>query len=173
MKIVSIVAAAAFLARALIAASAAPRPSVSYVVSMGNDAQFIESVSSLFAAVADLQRTITENLEWKSGNAEFAKLSKAKNKLREARAHLQSALHGTDQLLQQLTDTKRVAVTPQINQFKKKIGNLDQRLADLIATIDSKKIPNTKTVHKTILLALAGIGYGMEVSSSHDGSFAK
>src|SRR5438105_10708726 len=67
---------------------AGPEPSLSYVVSMENDAQFIESASALLAGVANMQRTILERLEWRSGNPEFAKIKRANSDLRKARVHL-------------------------------------------------------------------------------------
>lgn len=139
-----------------------------YAISMENDARFIESVGSLFNALANLQRTLPEQLEWKSNNSEYAKIQKAIGSFETSRKHLTYAVSNSDRLLNEISDAQKKTFEPQLESFKKKISDLDNRLKFIVLKLKSNQFPERAYLHETIELALAGVGFGMSVAKSKE-----
>lgn len=146
--------------------SAAVNNKEAYRLSMENDAQFIEAVGALFNALANLQRTIVQDLKWENNNSEYKKIKQSILEFKKSRNHLKVAIDNSDLLLSKISEEKKKSFSKQLNTFKLKIGDLDNRLVKIIETLEQNKFPDRKYIHETIKLSLAGVGFGMEVSKS-------
>ncbi len=135
-----------------------------YAASMENDAQFIECVGNIFFSVGQFQRVILEDLKWESSNSEFQKIEKAQGFLKKADQNLLLALQNSDKLLNELKGADRGKFEKQLSGFKGQVQDLKARLEFIVVKIDQKKLPDTAEIHKVVLLAIAGTGFGMEVS---------
>ncbi|MEK2690634.1 hypothetical protein [Bdellovibrio sp. GT3] len=138
-----------------------------YAVSMENDAQFIECVGNIFLGVANFQRVILEDLKWDSSNPEFQKIDKTKKSFQKASENLDSAVKNSDLLLKELSDEKKKKFEMQLNGFKNQVKDLNKNLISIISGIDRHQLPKTDEVHQIITKAIAGTGFGMNVSKKN------
>lgn len=142
-------------------------PDEIYARTMENDAQFIESVGSVFNGVANLQRTIVKNLDWNPENIEFQKIQKASALFNKARDHLFRVVTDSYLLLEELPLEQKKKFRSTIKIMESKIPGLESRLDFIVKSIEKKKLPETDYIHETIKLALAGVGLGIEISKSN------
>jgi len=135
-----------------------------YAASMENDAQFIECVGNIFFAVANLQRVILEDLQWEDVNSEYQKVAKSKEFFKKASANLSTALANSNQLLIELSGDKKKKFEVQLSGFKFQVKDLNTRLEKIIGEFDQKLLPKTKAIHQLLSLAIAGTGFGIDIS---------
>ena len=138
-----------------------------YSASMENDAQFIECVGNIFFAVANFQRVIIEDLKWELGNAEFRKIDKSKESFKKASANISAALVNSDRLLGELSGDKKKKFEAQLGEFKSQVKDLSMRLEKIIAGIDQHQLPKIEEIHQLLSLAIAGTGFGIDVSKKN------
>jgi hypothetical protein len=138
-----------------------------YAASMENDAQFIECVGNVFFAVANFQRVILEDLKWEDANSEYQKITKSKESLKKASTNLSAALINSDRLLSELSGDKKKKFETQLGGFKSQVKDLNSRLEKVIAGIDQKQLPKVEDIHQLLSLAIAGTGFGMNVSKKN------
>lgn len=137
-----------------------------YAASMENDALFIECVAHLFLAVANLQRVIEGQLNWTPENSEFQKLKVAQGFFQRAADQISKALKNSDDLLRSLPDGRKEKFQAQLSQFKKAVGPLPELLNEATKRLAENELPRAQDIHQMISLAIAGTGFGIEVSSS-------
>jgi hypothetical protein len=138
-----------------------------YAASMENDAQFIECVGNIFFAVAGFQRVILEDLKWESSNSEFQNIDKARKSFEKASGNLSAALNNSDKLLGELSGEKKRKFELQLTGFKSQIKNLNARIGKVIQALDNHELPKIEEIHQLVSMAIAGTGYGMDVSRKH------
>ena len=144
-----------------------------YAASMENDAQFIECVGNIFFSVGQFQRVILEDLKWEGSNSEFQKIEKAQAFFKKATQNLALALQNSDKLLNELKGSDREKFEKQLVGFKSQVQDLKKRLETIVEKTEQKKLPDTAEIHKVVLLAIAGTGFGMEVSKQKSKKDAK
>ena len=117
--------------------------------------------------VAYLQRVILEDVKWQSESAQFMKINTAEKYFKKASENLSSALRKTDQLFGELTGEKKKKFEAQVSGFKSQIKGLNTRLNSILSDIDHHRLPKADKIHEVVSLAIAGTGFGMQVSKNH------
>jgi len=143
-----------------------------YAASMENDAQFIECVGNIFFAVANFQRVILADLKWETPNPEYRKILKSRESFKKASANLSAALENSNRLLNELSVDKKKKFEVQLAGFKSQVKDLNTRLEKIVGGIGQHQLPKIEDVHQLLSLAVAGTGFGMDISKKNDAARA-
>lgn len=82
----------------------------------------------------------------------------------KASANLAAALGNSDHLLKELSPDKKKKFDTQLAGFKSQVRDLKSRLEKIIEGVDRHQLPKTEEIHQLLSLAIAGTGFGIEVS---------
>lgn len=166
MKKIDLLVLASLLQCPLVSGAAMTSKQI-YAASMENDAQFIECVGNIFFAVANFQRVTLEDLKWEESNLEYQKITKSRESFKKASTNLSSALVNSERLLNELSGDKKKKFEAQLGGFKAQVKDLNTRIEKIVSGVDQKQLPKIEEIHQLVSLAIAGTGFGMEVSKKN------
>jgi len=106
-------------------------------------------------------------LKWESTNPEFQKIGRANEYFKKASGNVSAALTSSDQLLGEVSGEQKKRFGSQLAGFKSQVKDLNARLNKIVSGIDEHSLPRTEDVHQLLSLAIAGTGFGIEVSKKN------
>jgi hypothetical protein len=136
-----------------------------YRLSMENDAKLIESVSAHLAGIAQLQRVIVKDLDWKApANRERRHVQEAIKDFKNSQVLLSEAMTNTGVLLGRLDGERKKRLQAQVDGLRARTGDISAKNAAMIHQLEADQLPSTQDLHELTQSMLAVIGYGIEVS---------
>lgn len=103
----------------------------------------------------------------KSEAEEVHSETKSKESFQKASANLSAALINSDRLLRELSGDKKKKFEAQLGGFKSQVKDLNARLEKIIGGVDKHTLPKVEEIHQLLSLAIAGTGFGMDVSKEN------
>lgn len=136
-----------------------------YRLSMENDAKLIESVAAHLSGMAQLQRVIVKDLDWKApANRERRHIQEAIKDFKNSQVLLSEAMTNTGVLLGRLDGERKKRLQAQVDGLRARTGDISAKNAAVIRQLEADQLPSTQDLHELTQSMLAVIGYGIEVS---------
>lgn len=134
-------------------------------LSAENDAKLIEAVAAHLQGVAQLQRVIVEELDWKAlGNIQRKHVMDAIKDFKSSQVLLSEALANTGLLVGRLQGEQRERTQLQLDELRERAGDLQAKNTAIIKQLEAQQLPATESLHELTRSMVAVIGFGIEIA---------
>jgi hypothetical protein len=144
-----------------------------YRLSMENDAKLIESVAAHLEGVAQLQRVIVEDLDWKNPeNKQRRHVSDAVKAFKNSQVLLSESMANTALLIDRLHGDAQARLRTQLNELRGRTGDLEAKNSAVIKELEAQQLPTTESLHDLTRSMMAVIDFGTGTSQKNSKNLA-